>query len=203
MSNKLVGLTMFVLGASIGSVVTWRYLDKKYKKISQEEIDSVKETFYKRDPIVIDNEEAKMRANQAKEKPSLIEYATKIQKTISEEQGYVNYSDISKPNSPTEEKKIDIPYVIPPDEFGELDEYETIDLVYYADKVLTDDDDQLVEDINNVVGFSSLESFGVYEDDAVFVRNDRLKCDYEILLDQRNYWDVIGHSNESESNEVE
>ena len=93
--------------------------------------------------------------------------------------------------------------MIPPDEFGELDEYETIDLVYYADKVLTDDDDQLVEDINNVVGFSSLESFGVYEDDAVFVRNDRLKCDYEILLDQRNYWDVIGHSNESESNEVE
>ena len=34
--------------------------------------------------------------------------------------------------------------------------------------------------------------FGEYEDDAVFVRNDAHKTDYEILYDPRNYSDVMG-----------
>ena len=59
-----------------------------------------------------------------------------------------------------------------------------------ADQVLADEDDDPVEDVDNVDGFESLKSFGEFEDDSVFVRNDRLKCDFEILLDQRNYSDV-------------
>ena len=48
----------------------------------------------------------------------------------------------------------------------------------------------VVDDVEEIVGEESLTHFGEYEDDSVFVRNDRLKCDYEILLDQRNYSDV-------------
>ena len=48
-----------------------------------------------------------------------------------------------------------------------------------------------VEDVDNVVGEESLNCFGKYEDDSVFVRNDVLKADYEILLDERNYSDVV------------
>ena len=40
---------------------------------------------------------------------------------------------------------------------------------------------------DDVVGMESLTHFGEYEDDSVFVRNDRLKCDYEILMDERTY----------------
>lgn len=83
------------------------------------------------------------------------------------------------------------PYVISPDEFGEFEDYERISLSYYADQILADEDDEKVEDVDNVVGLESLAHFGEYEDDSVFVRNDRLKCDYEILLDQRTYSDVI------------
>ncbi|HZK46450.1 MAG TPA: hypothetical protein VFC64_00760, partial [Atopostipes sp.] len=117
-------------------------------------------------------------------------YAAKLR-----EQGYINYSDVepetNKEEVNEESMDIDIPYVIPPEEFGEFDNYEKIGLTYYADQVLTDDDDKSVEDIEDTVGFDSLNHFGEYEDDSVFVRNDRLKCDYEILLDQRNYSDVI------------
>lgn len=83
------------------------------------------------------------------------------------------------------------PYVISPDEFGEFEDYERISLSYYADQILADEDDEKVEDVDNVVGLESLTHFGEFEDDSVFVRNDRLKCDYEILLDQRTYSDVI------------
>lgn len=79
------------------------------------------------------------------------------------------------------------PYVISPDEFGEFEDYDTISLTYYADQVLVDDGGDKIEDVDDVVGMESLTRFGEYEDDSVFVRNDRLRCDYEILMDERTY----------------
>jgi hypothetical protein len=189
--NKTINFMMFVLGVAVGSVVTWRYVEKKYEQIAQEEIDSVKEVFSKRETDVTEDDEViREKASNAKEKPNIVEYAAKLR-----EQGYTNYSDV-EPETKKEEVNeesmdIDTPYVIQPEEVGEFDDYEIIGLTYYADQVLTDEDDKLVEDIEDTIGFDSLSRFGEYEDDSVFVRNDRLKCDYEILLDQRKYSDVI------------
>jgi hypothetical protein len=103
--------------------------------------------------------------------------------------GYTNYSN----GAEYVEREVDDvikPYVISPDEFGEIDGYAEITLTYYADGYLTDDQDELVEDVDGTVGYKSLEHFGDYEDDAVHVRNDNLKADYEILLDVRDYADI-------------
>lgn len=183
---------MFILGAAVGSIVTWRYVEKKYEQIAQDEIDSVKEVFSKREMDFTEETEvvdARIKADNAKEKPSVVEYAARLR-----EQGYTNYSDIVTEDEEEVKKEPmtkDKPYVIPPEEFGEFYDYEKISLTYYADQILADDNDELVDDIEDVVGFKSLSTFGEYEDDSVFVRNDRLKCDYEILLDQRKYSDVI------------
>jgi len=190
MNNKITGFMIFIFGAAIGSVVTWQYTKKKYEQIAQEEIDSVKETFSK---LKAKNKDAE----RAKDKPSIMEYAAKLRK-----QGYINYSNTDSLSENEEDSNVfeeevdenminDKPYIISPDEFGEYYDYDTISLTYYADQVLVDEDDELVEDIEGTVGFESLNAFGMYEDDSVFVRNDRLKCDYEILLDQRKYSDVI------------
>jgi hypothetical protein len=187
--NKTINFMMFVLGVAVGSVVTWRYVEKKYEQIAQDEIDSVKEVFSKREAEFTENTEARIKADNAKEKPSVIEYAARLS-----EHGYTNYSDLvdEKPEEVKEEPmSVDKPYVIAPEEFGDLDDYETISLTYYADQILADDNDVIVDDVEDVVGFDSLNSFGEYEDDSVFVRNDRLKCDYEILLDKRKYSNVI------------
>lgn len=187
MNNKTINFMIFVLGVAVGSVITRRYVEKKYEQIAQEEIDSVKEVFAKRMAEIAKDAEARIKADNAKEKPDIIKYAARLR-----EQGYTNYSDMVDEKTEEEESmSVDKPYVITPEEFGELDDYETISLIYYADHVLADDNDEIVEDIENVVGFDSLNSFGEYEDDSVFVRNDRLKCDYEILLDQRRYSDVV------------
>ena len=187
--NKTINFMMFVIGVAVGSVVTWRYVEKKYEQIAQDEIDSVKEVFSKREADFTENTEARIKADNAKEKPSVIEYAARLR-----EQGYTNYSDMAD-EKPEEVKKapmtVDKPYVIAPEEFGDLDDYEIISLTYYADQILADDNDVIVDDVEDVVGFDSLNSFGEYEYDSVFVRNDRLKCDYEILLDQRKYSSVI------------
>ena len=70
---------------------------------------------------------------------------------------------------------------------------------YYEDGVLADDWDEPIEDIDKVVGKDSLTHFGEYEDDSVYVRNDRLKCEYEILMRVGKFADKI----KDDSSEVE
>lgn len=189
--NKATGFVMFVLGAAVGSIVTWQYTRKKYEQIAQEEIDSVKEIFSRRelatDVEITAPEPQTAKVGKPEEKPDITEYAARL-----EREGYTNYSNVSAGEKKEEQEAMEMkPYVISPEEFGEFEDYERISLSYYADQILADEDDEKVEDVDNVVGLESLTHFGEFEDDSVFVRNDRLKCDYEILLDQRTYSDVI------------
>lgn len=191
--NK-TGLVMFLAGATVGSVATWLCLKRYYERIVQEEIDSVKAAFVERKPAIINiaknekQEEKWQKVDISNLKPDLVNYKAKLQ-----EEGYTNYTEHSKKN--TEEKR-DEPYVISPDDYGEDDNYTQISLVYYAgDGVLSDDEDEVVEDIEGTVGEDFAEHFGEYEDDSVFIRNDRLRCDYEILRDNRSFSDVAEGSN--------
>lgn len=189
--NKATGFVMFVLGAAVGSIVTWQYTRKKYEQIAQEEIDSVKEIFSRRelaaDVEIVTPEPQTAKVSKPEEKPDITEYAARL-----EREGYTNYSNVSAGEKKEEQEAMEMkPYVISPEEFGEFEDYERISLSYYADQILADEDDEKVEDVDNVVGLESLTHFGEFEDDSVFVRNDKLKCDYEILLDQRTYSDVI------------
>lgn len=183
--SKATNVMSFVLGAAVGSVVTWQYVKNKYEQIAQEEIDSVKEVFLKRDPdVTVEVKEADVR-NRKEEKPGVVEYAARLQK-----EGYTNYAGMNAVEE-EEAETVEKPYVISPEEFGEFDDYEKISLTYYADQALADENDELVDDVEDIIGFESLTHFGEYEDDSVFVRNDRLKCDYEILMDSRLYSDVV------------
>lgn len=192
MSSKGLTFLAFIAGAGIGSVCTWQLLKRKYELIAQEEIDSVKAAYAERESVEKAGKSfvkgfrdglkvAEDRTPKDVDDMDFKKYASIIQK-----EGYTDYSKT------VEEKKgeafVEKPYVISPEEFGEFEEYEKISLTYYADEVLADENDEEVEEI---VGKGSLNHFGEYEDDSVFVRNDRLKCDYEILLDQRNYSDVV------------
>lgn len=186
---------VFAVGAAVGSAVTWYYVKDKYAKIAQEEIDSVKEKFTFRAQEE-SAEDQKKAADLAKDKPDISQYAKQLSSL-----GYKNYSQISE-EEPEEETSTDIsepetekeeapkpPYVISPDAFGEAG-YDQISFAYYADHILTDENDDIVEDVEGTVGFESLNHFGEYEDDSVFVRNERLKVDFEILLDRRKYSDI-------------
>ena len=176
MNNTVTNLLMFSSGAIIGSVITWQMIKSKYERIAQEEIDSVRESLLGDKP--------------KNDEPVVTESDIKANNNIIEKQGYVDYSGSTK-ETKKEVPDVEKPYVIAPTEFDELDDYDTESLVYYSDGYLTDDRNNLVDDINAIVGMESLTHFGEYEDDSVFVRNDRLKTDYEILLDHRKYTDLF------------
>ena len=207
MNSTLKGVLIFVLGAAAGSLATWKLIEKKYKDIAQEEIDSVKDTFSKMkkneypdkledypdfeefddsdDSYDSDDEEPKPEQKiDRNNKPDIVEYAKILSET-----GYTNYAERQdkkekKGVEPVEDER---PYVISPDEFGEKDGYENVTLTYYADGVLTDYFDNVISNVDEVVGLDSLDHFGEYEDDVVFVRNEKMETDYEILRDLRDF----------------
>jgi hypothetical protein len=186
-----IGYTVaFVGGVVVGSLATFQTTKKKYEKLIQEEVDSVKKAFANRKPIVKEEDQQDTLAEKAVHKPDISEYA-KILKS----DGYTDYAHIK--DIPKEEeaevpmKDTEHPYVISPEEFGDFYDYETISLTYYSDGVLADDNDEEIDNVEEIVGSEALESFGEYEDDSVYVRNDRLKCDYEILLSHRLYSEIV------------
>lgn len=186
----------FIAGAAAGSAATWYLLKKKYEQIAQEEIDSVKERFTQPKVQPYEGPEYSEEAEKAAanhEKPDITQYA----KMISHE-GYTKYSNA--PAEPSveprhemtvEERATQKPYVITPEEFREFDDYTIISFMYYADGVLADEQDEKVEDIESSVGEDFADHFGEYDDDSVYIRNDRLKVDYGILRSQRLYSEVL------------
>lgn len=197
MNNKTVAFLAFVLGVATGSFATWRYTKDIYEQIAQEEIDSVKEVFLKRETETDLKANAKDDESKQKiatcygngrskvSKREIDEYAARLEK-----EGYRKY--FGETSEKKETKMVEsAPYIISPEEFGEFEEYEKISLTYYSNHVLADENDDVIEDVEETVGVESLTHFGEYEDDSVFVRNDVRRCDYEILLDQRSYFEIV------------
>ena len=169
--NKKTILAFF-MGAMVGSIATWKFLKTKYELYYEEEDEELFE-----DDAEEDTDEAEPEPiNEIDEKPDLSIYTAKLK-----EQGYLQ--DVEEGGTDDMEK----PYVISPDEYGETDDYDLYSYTYYADKVLADENNEPIEDVDQRIGLESLNHFGEYGDDSVYVRNDELKADYEILLDNEKY----------------
>ena len=180
--SKMISIFAFAAGAVVGGAAGWFYAREKYAGIADEEIQSVKMAYAMREQRLAEGATTPATAGKPLEKPDLIGYAKTLQK-----EGYTDYSSTIEARD--SQKTGDIPHVISPEEFGEIEEYTKISLSYFADGVLADDNNEVVDDVEEIVG-DALSHFGEYEDDAVFVRNDAKRCDYEILLDARDFEDV-------------
>lgn len=177
MNNKVLGVLAFSLGAAIGSLVTYKVIAVRFNKMLEDEIEAAKE-YYSGDGATADKSEEQAVVESEKIDPADLDNQ--------------RYIELLEEYRTKEDADMCEPHVITPDEFGELADYETVSLTYYADGVLTDEDDEPIDDADDIIGVDSLNHFGEFEDDSVFVRNDMLKIDYEILKDLRRYSDVVG-----------
>lgn len=184
MNKNIAYLAIFASGVAIGSVASWIFVKKKYEQIAQEDFLSRKETLAKKKKEALESEENVKDLNDIG-----TDYASSFMPT--DEEIATNDELVSDYISDSPINSYGKPYVIPPSEFGDDEDYRQISLTFYADNLLAQEDYTLIEDVENTVGFESLGHFGEYEDDSVYVKNDRLKCYYEILLDDKNYCDVL------------
>lgn len=179
MRNNLIKVFLFTAGAAVGSAVTWKLLKTKYEQIAQEEIESIRE--YYSDKYKTNKEES--GDDDMDEEPD--EEAT--------EEDYEEYTRLTNEYAGSEKKQTsdvlhDIrPYIIDYEEFGEIPDYEEVVCYFYADGVLATEDGEPIGNIDDVIGLEALKHFGDFAENAVFVRNDRLRADYQILMSAQNY----------------
>ena len=188
MNRKLSSILLFTAGAAVGSLVTWRYFKSKYEIVEDKIEEETEEAEGEHKEENLGGLESKLNYK----KPPLKEYVKMV-----EDNGYVPKTHMEEveeeiANGEWGDKDVYEPYIIRPEEYGELHAYETLSLNYYADGVLTDELDNPIEDVESLVPADFADHFGEYEDDVVHVRNDNLECDYEILRDLRKFTDVVG-----------
>ena len=189
-------LLCFVAGAAIGSVVTWKLIEKKYKDLADEEIESVIETFKNRKPrITKDNvkETVEKVINKYKEPKKIVEDIVTAERYYIENEEEIDENDESNYTVNVDnDDEVITPYVITPEEFGEYNEYGTKTLTYYADNVLTDEIDNPItsDEMITMIGPDALDHFGEYEDDSVYIRDEMNEMDYEILKSEKKFSEI-------------
>lgn len=172
MKTGIFGMMAFLAGGAVGFALASGMLKQKYEQRVQDEVDSIKEKLGKEHPRTEKKDE-----NQKEEE----------RRTYSKLTATLGYTQQTEP------EKRQAPRIIEPNAFGEEEDYDEISLTFYADGTVADDSDRAMseEEIEETIGRDSLSHFGEYEADSVFVRNDRLKADYEILKVLRSYADVL------------
>ena len=187
--NKFIGFAFGgVVGFGIGVLTCRGYFDKKYREIADSEIASIMERFGRRKAPVANEERnhpSKPKFHVLKE--SVDPSVKKMYRETIEKNGYSTDDELDQ--APTDMD----PYVIDPEDFDTKEDYDVVNLTYFEDGVVVDDNDHVwtETEIEARIGSESLQHFGEYEDDSVHVRNDLMKIDYEILKDERTYADAM------------
>ena len=167
--NKTVrDILLFAAGFGAGALVMHTVFEKK------------NETYYGKR---YEAERENLRQKEADMDKTIEERAT--QKSFEQLAG--KYRTESDPEDVVAHEGIE---VIEPDQFGELDDYETSFLTYYADgKLVFDTEDQPVDedDIPKIIGNEALNRMGEFALSAVHVRNHNYHKDYEILRVRENW----------------
>ena len=190
-TNIFSYILAFSAGGAIGATVAWKMLETKYERIAQEKIKSIKEAYTApaQSAVIEDEKVSDLETNESN---VIEEYQDTVQDYIYERpsqpvQQYTDYTMITKPVEFVDD---DEPYVIEPIQAGD-DDYEITTYTLYGDGVLADEMNMPVEDIKGTVGREYANHFGEYDDEAVYIRNDRLRTDFEVLREGRTYAELM------------
>lgn len=174
--KSVKGIFIFVMGVVSGTFVGAQIAKKKYEEIANEEIEEIRAYYKEKEQEVKKVEESK--AVEAPEEKSI---------EVEEREQYDNIIKRGNYMAVDEEEQnnvCDEAYPIDPSEFGNEGRNATETLTYFADGVLVNEVDEVVEDPDLVVGRHHIYIFNEFpEATCVYVRNDLDGTDYEILKD--------------------
>lgn len=165
MNNKVMFGAGFILGGIAGVISTFTYAKNKYFAMAQVDIDEMR-NFY----LVENSKKLDVSYDHCEDKDAVFQS---------------KYSSLCREYTPKQmtdssESKCSTAYIISPEEYGNNDDYNSITLLYHSDDILTDCSKEIIDNYEDIIG-DALDHFDEYEDDAVYVRNDEKRYDYEIL----------------------
>lgn len=202
---KLTGVVIFAAGMLLGGISASVITKRKYEKLAEEEIQSVKEMFKRK----IERDKAIQEQEQKEEnKQEEIKQEVVVEEPIQEEPERFEliYDNMTKAYRQNNKEWVDEkarrekvkellnkisyePEVIDPEEFGETG-YDMVTLTYFADGVIADDLDEIVDDYEQLVGREFIKIFNDFDATTVYVRNEYWEIDYEIVRDDWFFTDI-------------
>lgn len=214
-------ILIFAVGIAVGAIAASLYTKEKYETYADEAVESVKRAygFYDQDEDDQNESEDLPDGNDIDTYKHLLKPESFGYDKIpfegdirgnyifgGEDLGNDFPMQTAAENESPKEEDSRQPYVITPEEYDAnqtiLNEhgeeikvklYDQICLTYYeGDDRLVDDMSGEVLDIDETVGTAALGRFGEYKVNTVFVRNEHLGADYEVVLEKAAYSDTWG-----------
>jgi hypothetical protein len=196
------------LGFAVGFRIAEKRLKTKYEKLAEEEISLMREHYHKKamaaEPKPPVNEVVRERYSEVElqaiketnekfpaeeEEEVVVEETTQVNVFESGEQDEWDY------RYETSQRSKDVPYIIHIDEFREnpLSHDQTTYTYYEMDDVLSDSRDTTVDDMDRVIGLGNLGKWGHGSQDpnVVYIRNEELGMDIEVVRDRGSYFETI------------
>ena len=204
MKQIVTYLSLFGAGLALGVLGTKTYFERKYKKIADDEIESVKEVFKRKTVSIVEADATAQRVETTNVDPDFgiaIEkvpvggglFMNMVPEHMKEMQ--INYNtmsnDIVEGEHPIEGNYR--PYIIDIDTFDETaDGYSKVELSYYmGDSTLVDSEEEIVSTADTI-GIDNLELFEQLDSDIIYVRNESLGADYEVTKVLSSYSQIVG-----------
>lgn len=180
-----------VVGAYTGKLIAEKILDAQAEKEWEEEpSEDITEEYRSESQLVLFERDKKgTKVTAPVKKVDYTRYAPKP--ALSEL--VKNHIDEDARNT-VEEVDPDKPYIIPEDTYMQDEEYEKVSLTYFAgDDVLMEEDESVVSNPDDILGPDALTKFGEQSNDPdiVFVRNEKLRIDYEVTQQQNTFAEEI------------
>lgn len=175
----------FGVGLAVGVGGTYFYLKQKYEEKLSDQIQEIRKHYQKKQEKPKTIEEAEER-----EKDRITYEAITKRYQESDEQRPV---DPAEQESPPEDEPEEEIFTVTEEEIESYDNFENIDLTYYAeDDILCDDQEQVIEDPEAIIG-DALTKFGVESDypDTVYVINERVRAIFEVLMVEGSYQEIV------------
>lgn len=218
-STSVVSLAV---GAGVSYLVTKKVLTAKYDELMKEEIAATKR-FYSQlnkregfsDPVALAKSIDEETAMKYEARVTTLDYGVEgletsakdvrmaqesIEESVTTRNIFTDAAVADEDFNYDEElanRSSDRPYVISHDEFYEnAPEHNQITLEYFEDDdVLCDEGNAPINDTDGTVGDVNLNRFGhgSKDNNVVYIRNERLDVDYEVVRNKGNYVkDVLG-----------
>ena len=203
---------IFGAGAIVGALGTLLYTKDYYESLAQDEIDSVKATYTYKKPVETEDSEdvvteisyehtkrEKVKHTDEEGKPILgSPYSNEGEKLarVAKELNYIPYGHEDAISKESAVRKSDVNYldkiyVIDPEIYEEPDEYQKIEMTYYAgNNILTQcvAGRERVVDMDSTVGNGELLRWGKSE--FIYIRNENTGVDYSICQTPESMEDI-------------
>lgn len=197
---KLAIVVSFSLGGALGYLIAKKTLKEHYDALSQEEIDDVKSYFLKKYGEIngLTDTDTYRKVASKYSKPNLHDLATsgieaddeeleEEDQEVDEEEKAAEEMEAKSNELAAEADPNKEPYLIDYQSFCKpSDVYDKVSLYYYRfDDVVCDVNDKVVEEPEDTLGWEYITELG--RRTTAFIRNEKLKIDYEIHSFSKSY----------------